>query len=103
MQFAKHRDELEKFWYTILWTYETKINLYQSDRKAKLWRKKRTALDFKHLRSSVKGGGGNVITASGTGSLFFLLMIAAAELIQKCTETFCLPIYREMHPNGEKF
>ncbi len=61
----------------ILWTDETKINLYQSDGKAKVWRKKGTASDPKHTSSSVKHDGGNVMAwactaASGTCSLIFI-------------------------------
>jgi hypothetical protein len=75
----KYRDEPQKFWNTILWTDETKINLYQSDGKAKVWRKKGTAYDPKHTctSSSVKHGGVNVMAwacmaASGTGSSIFI-------------------------------
>ncbi len=55
---------------------DTKIKLYQSDRKAKVWRKEGSAYDPKHTSSSRKYGGGNVMTwtcmaASGTGSLIF--------------------------------
>ena len=55
----------------------TKINLYQSDGKAKVWRKKGSAHDPKHTSSSVKHGGGSVMAwacmaASGVGSLIFI-------------------------------
>ena len=75
LEFAKkYRDEAQKFWDKVLWTDETKINLYQSDGKAHVWRKKGSANDPKHTSSSVKHGGGNVMfwacmAASGTGSL----------------------------------
>ncbi len=52
------------------------MNLYLSDGKAKMWRKKRTAKDPKHTASSVKRGGGVVMAwacmaVSGTGLLNF--------------------------------
>ncbi len=51
------------------------MNLYLSDGKAKLWRKKGTANDPKHTASSVKHGGGVMAWAcmavSGTGFLNF--------------------------------
>ncbi|MCJ8748319.1 hypothetical protein PDJAM_G00163500 [Pangasius djambal] len=51
----------------------TKNNLYQSDGKAKVWRKKGSAHDPKHTSSWVKHGGGSVMAwaASGTDSLIF--------------------------------
>ena len=40
LQFAmKYKCEPQKFWNKFLWSDETKINLYQSEGKAKLWRK----------------------------------------------------------------
>lgn len=53
------------------------INLYQSDRKRKVWTKKGTSHDWKDTASSLKHGGVSVIacewmTASGTDSLLSL-------------------------------
>ena len=53
----------------MLWTDETKINLYLSDGKS--------AHDQKHTSSSVKHGGGSVMVSacmavSGVGSLIFI-------------------------------
>ena len=45
----------------VLWTDESKMNLYQSDGKNNVWRKKGSAHDPKHTTSSVKQGGGNVM------------------------------------------
>ncbi len=45
-----------QFWNNILWTDETKINLYQRDGKRRVWRRKGTAHDPKHTTSSVKHG-----------------------------------------------
>ena len=44
MQTTKYRDGPKNFWNTILWTDETKINLYQNGGKAEVWKKKGTAL-----------------------------------------------------------
>lgn len=72
-----------QFWNNIQWTDETKINLYQSDGKRRVWRRKGTAHDPKHTTSSVKHGGGSVMVwacmaANGTGSLVFTDDVTAA-------------------------
>ena len=78
LQFAKYSTEIShNSSETVLWTDETKINLYQSEGKANVWRKKGSAYDPKHASSSVKYGGGSVMAwasmaASGVGSLIFI-------------------------------
>ncbi|MEE6490394.1 hypothetical protein FKM82_015869 [Ascaphus truei] len=42
---------------SIVWTDETKINLYQNDGRKKEWRRLGIAHDPKHTTSSVKHGG----------------------------------------------
>ncbi len=69
-------DEPQKFWDKVLWTDETKINLYQSDGKAKVWRKK-DLLMIPNIQAHLKHSGGNImawacIASSGTGSLIFI-------------------------------
>ncbi len=46
LEFAKrHLKKPSQFWNNILWTDEIKINLYQSDGKRRVWRRKGTAHD----------------------------------------------------------
>lgn len=73
----KHLKKPAQFCNSILWTDETKINLYQNDGKKKVWRRIGTAHDPKHTTSSVKHGGGSVmawacIASNGTRSLVFI-------------------------------
>ena len=81
LEFAKkYRGEPVEFWNKVLWTDETKINLYQSDGNVKVWRKEGTVYDPKHTTSSVKHGGGSVMAwacmdASETGSLIFITSV----------------------------
>uniref|UniRef100_A0A8C5MUE3 Transposase Tc1-like domain-containing protein n=1 Tax=Leptobrachium leishanense TaxID=445787 RepID=A0A8C5MUE3_9ANUR len=66
LEFAKqHLTKPSQFWNKILWTDETKINLYQSDGKRRVWRRKGTAHDPKHTTSSVKHCGGRVVSWHG--------------------------------------
>ncbi len=64
-------DEPQKFWDKVLWT----DFMYQSDGKAKVWRKK-DLLMTPNIQAHLKHSGGNVmawafIASSGTGSLIF--------------------------------
>ncbi len=104
LEFAKrHLKKPSQFWNNILWTDETKINLYQSDGKRRVWRRKGTAHDPKHTTSSVKHGGGSVMAwacmaASGTGSLVFIDDVTAdkaAAWILKCFGQYYLLIFSQ--------
>ncbi len=94
LEFAKrHLKKPSQFWNNILWTDETKINLYQSDGKRRVWRRKGTAHDPKHTTSSVKHGGGRVMAwacmaASGTGSLVFIDDVTADKSSRMNSEVF---------------
>ncbi len=94
LEFAKrHLKKPSQFWNNILWTDETKINLYQSDGKRRVWRRKVTAHDPKHTTSSVKHGGGSVMAwacmaASGTGSLVFIDDVTADKSSRMNSEVF---------------
>ena len=78
LEFAKqHLKKPSQFWNNILWTDDTKINLYQSDGKRRVWRRKGTAHDPKYTTSSVKHGGGSIMAwacmaVNGTGALVFI-------------------------------
>lgn len=78
LEFAKkyiNADEL--FWKQVLFTDESKFNIFGPDSRGKVWRKPNTALDKKNLTPTVKHGGGNVMvwgsmSASGVGNLVFI-------------------------------
>uniref|UniRef100_A0A8C5P8K5 Transposase n=1 Tax=Leptobrachium leishanense TaxID=445787 RepID=A0A8C5P8K5_9ANUR len=78
LEFAKqHLTKPSQFWNKILVSSVHRINLYQSDGKRRVWRRKGTAHDPKHTTSPVKHGGGSVMAwacmaANGTGSLVFI-------------------------------
>ncbi len=109
LEFAKrHLKKPSQFWNNILWTDETKINLYQSDGKRRVWRRKGTAHDPKHTTSSVKHGGGSVMRGHVWLPvelvLLYLLMMwlltKAAGWILKCFGQYYLLIFSQMLQNS---
>lgn len=54
----------KKFWKKVLWTDETKVNLYRSDEKTKVWRRKGTDYYPKQTSSSVELGGVSVLAGA---------------------------------------
>ncbi|CAK9832042.1 Transposable element Tc1 transposase [Anthophora retusa] len=65
------------FWNTVIFSNESKFNLFGSDGRQKVWRKPNTELELKNLRSTVKHGGGSVMvwgcmSANGPGNLVFI-------------------------------
>ncbi len=108
LEFAKrHLKKASQFWNNILWTDETKINLYQSDGKRRVWRRKGTAHDPKHTTSSVKNGGGSVMAwacmaASGTGSLVFIDDVTADKSSRINSEVFQAILSAHIQPNASE-
>lgn len=78
LEFAqKYGSKDPKFWKKVLFTDESKFNIFGSDGRQLVWRKDKTAMDKKHLTPTVKHGGGNVMVwgcmaASGAGQLVFI-------------------------------
>ncbi|KAI4893691.1 hypothetical protein NFI96_000590 [Prochilodus magdalenae] len=69
-----HLDKPAAFWNKVLWTDETKIELFGHYKGRYAWRKKNTALQEKHLLPTVKFGGGSImlwgcVASTGTGNL----------------------------------
>lgn len=65
------------FWDNVIFSDESKYNIFQSDGGRKVWRKPNTELDPKNIKSTVKHGGGSVmvwgcIASSGVGELVFI-------------------------------
>ena len=71
---ATHLDDPLRSWEKILWTDETKIELFGHIHKRYVWRKPNTTFQDKHVLPTVKHGGGSIVVwgccvASGTGKL----------------------------------
>ena len=78
LEFAKHH--LEKptsFWNKILWSDETKIDLFGGNSSRHVWRKEGTSYDPKNTIPTIKHGGGSIMacscfSSSGTGTLHII-------------------------------
>ena len=78
LQFAKEYVDMNKnCWKDVLFSDETKINVFGSDGKVTVWHKANEDLKIKNLRPTVKHGGGNVmvwgcISSTGVGEMAFI-------------------------------
>lgn len=78
MKFAVgHADKPQTYWNKIIWSDESKFELFKSKGKVLVWRENGTALKPKNLTPTVKYGGGSVMvwgcmSASGVGKLVFI-------------------------------
>ncbi|GFX72905.1 transposable element Tcb1 transposase [Trichonephila clavipes] len=77
LEFAKtHQLKTDNFWKKVIFSDESKFNIFGSDGRRAFWRKPNTALDPKNLRPTVEHGGGSVMVwgcmaSNGVGNLVF--------------------------------
>uniref|UniRef100_A0A8C5QZS5 Transposase n=1 Tax=Leptobrachium leishanense TaxID=445787 RepID=A0A8C5QZS5_9ANUR len=75
LQYAKsHVDKPQKFWDRVLWTDETKLELFGPMDQRYVWRRKNKAYEEKNTLPTVKHGGGSIMlwgcfASAGTGKL----------------------------------
>lgn len=75
LEFANtYRNKNYEFWKRWIFTDESKFNIFSSDGRVKVWRKKNTELEKHNLLPTVKYGGGSVLvwgcmSAEGVGTL----------------------------------
>uniref|UniRef100_A0A8C7LNS2 Transposase Tc1-like domain-containing protein n=1 Tax=Oncorhynchus mykiss TaxID=8022 RepID=A0A8C7LNS2_ONCMY len=75
LKFANdHLDDPEEEWEKVMWSDETKIELFGLNSTRRVWRKKKDEYNPKNTIPTVKHGGGNIIlwgcfSAKGTGQL----------------------------------
>ncbi|CAF4491485.1 unnamed protein product, partial [Rotaria magnacalcarata] len=78
VQYArKYREKPLGFWNNVLWSDESKFNLFGSDGKVMVWRTLKEEYNSTCIVPTVKHGGGNVkcwgcFSASGVGNLVFI-------------------------------
>lgn len=78
LKFAhEHVKKSPEFWERVLWSDESKYNVFGSDGKKNVWRKPLESLKEKNINLTVKGGGGSVLvwgcmSSSGVGNMEFI-------------------------------
>lgn len=78
LQFSKeHVNKGQAFWNNVLWSDETKINLFGSDGVHRVWRKANADNDVTNTTPTVKHGGGSIMlwgcmSAKGVGNIQFI-------------------------------
>lgn len=73
------------YWKSVIFTDESKFNIFGCDGRTKVWRKPNEELKKRNLRATVKYGGGHVMVwgcfaASGVGNLEFIESKMNAEM-----------------------
>lgn len=78
IEFAKkYKNKYFEYWKNILFTDESRYNVFGSDGRQMVWRKPNTELKKENLQPTVKFGGGSVMvwgcfSAAGVGNLHFI-------------------------------
>lgn len=92
LKFAnEHLGKDQHFWNNVLWTDESKVELFGHSTRRHVWRKPKTAFDHKNLIPTVKHGGGNIMVwgsfaASGPGQLTIIESTMNSSLYQRVLE-----------------
>ncbi|GFV45635.1 transposable element Tcb1 transposase [Trichonephila clavipes] len=77
LEFAKtHQLKTDNSWKKVIFSDESKFNIFGSDGRRTVWRKPNTALNPKNLRPTVKHGGSVMVwgcmASNGVGNLVFI-------------------------------
>lgn len=106
LTFAKqYSDKPDAFWDSVLWSDETKINLFGYDGPQKVWRKAGEEYQEKCLMPTVKHGGGGVLlwgcmTAKGVGEIHFINGIMDSQVYCDILKAKMLPTLRSLGRQG---
>ena len=103
-------------WESILWSDESKFNMFGSDGRSKVWRASKEAFLPECLKPTVKYGGGSVMvwgcmSAKGVGKLHFIEGIIYAEVYENILAKQMIPSaenllghrYTFQHENDPKY
>lgn len=102
LTFARENvDKDQDFWNNVLWTDESKIELFGHQSRGHVWRKPNTAFQEKNLIPTVKHGGGSVMVwgcfaAAGPGQLTIIESTMNSTVYQKVLEEHVRPSVRKL-------
>ncbi len=96
-----HADKDEDYWDSILWSDETKINVFGTDGFKTVWRCKGEEYKEKCMVPTVKHGGGSVLmwgcmSAAGVGELHFIDGIMNSQMYCSILKEKMLPSLRAL-------
>jgi transposase len=89
-----------EYWKTVIWSDETKINLFGSDGKSSVWRKPKEAYDNKCTIKTVKHTGGNImiwgcVSYEGVGNIVILEGNMTGGNMYSCCKKICLNLLKK--------
>ncbi len=102
LDFARaHADKDEDYWDSILWSDETKINVFGTDSFKTVWHRKGEEYKGKCMVPTVKHGGGSVLmwgcmSAAGVGELHFIDGIMNSQMYCSILKEKMLPSLRAL-------
>ncbi len=102
LEFARaHADKDEDYWDSILWSDETKINVFGTDGFKTVWRRKGEEYKEKCMVPTVKHGDGSVLlwgcmSAAGVGELHFIDGIMNSQKYYSILKEKMLPSLRAL-------
>ncbi len=102
LEFARaHADKDEDYWDSILWSDETKINVFGTDGFKTVWRRKGEEYKEKWMVPTVKHGGGSVLmwgcmSAAGVVELHFIDGIMNSQMYCSILKEKILPSLRAL-------
>ncbi len=100
LEFARaHADKDEDYWDSVLWSDETKINVFGTDGFKTVWHRKGEEYKEKCMVPRVKHGGGSVLmwgfmSAAGVGELHFINGIMNSQIYCSILKEKMLPSLR---------
>ena len=102
LKFARENiDKDQVFWNNVLWTDESKVELFGHQNRRHVWRKQNTAFQGKNLIPTVKHGGGSVMVwgcfaAAGPGQLTIIESTMNSAVYQRVLEENVKPSVKKL-------